>query len=95
MTRRVSPVKKAPRLLPAILVGAIIAIVFTMLMIRLQVTEEGYRLSQLQSAIEQQHEQNRRLRLQVAELGSHQRLRALAARYHLGAPQRGQVVMAP
>jgi len=95
MTRRVSPVKKAPRLLPSLLVGAIILIVFAMLMIRLQVTEEGYRLSQLQSAIEQQHEQNRRLRLQVAELGSHQRLRALAARYHLSAPQRGQVVMAP
>jgi len=95
MSRRVSPVKKASWLLPSILAGAIVLIAFAMLMIRLQVTEEGYRLSQLQSAIEQQHELNRRLRLQVAELGSHQRLRALATRYHLSAPQRGQVVMAP
>ncbi len=95
MSRRVSPVKKPLRLLPTLLVAAIVVIVFTMLMIRLDVTEEGYRLSQLQNAIEQQQGQNRRLRLQVAELGSHQRLRELAARYHLGAPQRGQVVMAP
>ncbi len=95
MSRRVSPVKKPLRLVPTLLVAAIVVIVFTMLMIRLDVTEEGYRLSQLQSAIEQQQGQNRRLRLQVAELGSHRRLRALAAKYHLAAPQRGQVVMAP
>ena len=95
MKRRVSPVKKAPPLLPWMLVIAIVVIVFTMLMIRLEVTEEGYRLSQLQNAIEQQQEQNRGLRLQVAELGSHRRLRALAAKYHLSAPQRGAVVMAP
>lgn len=95
MKRRVSPVKKAPRVLPSILVIAIVAIIFAMLAIRLEVTEEGYRLSQLQSAIEQQQEQNRSLKLQVAELGSHRRLRALAAKYHLGAPQRGAVVIAP
>ncbi len=95
MNRRVKPVKTASRLVPSILALVIVTIVFGTLMVRLEVTAQGYRLSELKKEIGEQQEQNRRLRLEVAQLGSHQRLRALAAHYHLGAPQHGQVVMAP
>jgi cell division protein FtsL len=95
MNRRVKPIRPASRIVPAMLALTIIAIGFVMLRIRLEVTAEGYRLSQLQSGIAQDQERNRHLRLQVAELSSHQELRAMAAKYHLAAPQRGQVVIVP
>jgi cell division protein FtsL len=95
MSRRVRPIQPASKIVPAILALTIVAIGFAMLRVRLEVTAEGYRLSQLQSDIEQEQERNRRLRLQVAELSSHQELRAMAAKYHLAAPQRGQVVIVP
>jgi cell division protein FtsL len=95
MNRRIKPVKPASKLVPSVLALATVLIGFATLMVRLEVTEEGYRLSELQTGIASQQEHNRRLKLEAAQLGSHQRLRALAARYHLVAPQRGQVVMLP
>lgn len=95
MNRRVKPSKPPSKLLPAILALAIVTLGFAILMMRLEVTEEGYRLSALRAEIIEQQEKNRRLRLEAAESSSHQRLRALAAKYHLAAPQPGQVVMVP
>jgi cell division protein FtsL len=95
MSRRQKPARPPSRLLRAILALAIVAIGFATLMVRLEFTEEGYRLSALQKEISEQNENGRRLRLEAAELSAHQRLRALAAKYHLEAPRRGQVVMAP
>jgi hypothetical protein len=40
-------------------------------------------------------DENRRLRLTAAQLSSHDRLRALASRYHLEPARNGQVVMVP
>jgi hypothetical protein len=40
-------------------------------------------------------DQNRRLRLTAAQLSSHERLRALAPKYHLEPPRGGQVVIVP
>jgi cell division protein FtsL len=79
----------------SLLAIAIVTVVFAILMVRLEVTQEGYRLSELQTEIAHQQEQNRRLKLEAAELTSHQRLRALAARYHLSRPAREQVVTLP
>jgi cell division protein FtsL len=64
-------------------------------MIRLETTREGYRLSALNEEIAHLENENRTLQLKVAELSSHDRLRALAQNYHLAPPARGQVVMVP
>ncbi len=62
---------------------------FATLMIRLEVTQEGYRLSALRSDIARLEDQNRKLRLSAAQLSSHERLRSLASRYRLvGAARR-------
>ncbi len=95
MTRRPSPTRRPSRLMPAVLGLAIAALGFTIVMVRLEVTREGYRLSELRAEIAQLQGQNRQLRLETAELTSHERLRALAPRYHLAPPAPGQVVMAP
>ncbi len=95
MNRRTRPANPPSRIVPAILVLAIAALGFTTLMIRLEATREGYRLSALRQDIGHLEDQNRSLRLKVAELSSHQRLRAIAPKYHLGPPERGQVVMVP
>lgn len=95
MNRRPSPVKNPSRLVPALLTLAIVAIGFAILMVRLEVTEEGYRLSTLQSELHAESERNRHLKLEAAQLRSHQRLRALAARYGLMPPRHGQVVTMP
>ena len=95
MNRRVSPVKHPSRLVPALLMLAVVAIGFGTLMVRLEVTEEGYRLSALRDALAAEQEKNRHLKVEAAELGSRQRLRAMAARYHLEPPRHGQVVMVP
>jgi cell division protein FtsL len=92
MSGRVRPSKQPSRLVPAILAIAIAAMGFGTLMVRLETTREGYRLSALGAEIAKLEDQNRALRLKVAELSSHQRLRSLAAQFHLGPPARGQVV---
>jgi len=95
MTRRVKPSRPPSRLVPAVLGFAIAAVGFATLMIRLEVTREGYRLSALSADIARLEDQNRTLKLKAAELSSHQRLRALAPQFHLAPPGRGQVLMIP
>ncbi|HKN01623.1 MAG TPA: cell division protein FtsL [Candidatus Binataceae bacterium] len=95
MNQRVRPTRPPSKLMPAILMIAIAILGFTTLMTRLETTREGYRLSGLNDEIGHLEDQNRTLRLQVAELSSHERLRSLAAGYHLAPPARGQVVMVP
>ncbi len=76
--RRVKPARLPHRLLQALLGVALVAAGFTTLMVRLAVMREGYRLSALHAQIAELKENNRSLRLKVAELSSHDRLRALA-----------------
>jgi len=95
MTRATRPAKRPSKLVPAILLAAMAAVGFILLTIRLEITKEGYQLSALRTRIAMLEENNRTLRLKVAELSSHQRLRKLARRYHLVPPAAGQVVMIP
>ena len=95
MKRRPAPTRPPSRLLQAMLGLAIAALGFTIVMVRLEVTQEGYRLSELSAEIAKLQEQNRQLKLRTAELTSHTRLRELAPRYHLAPPAPGQVVMVP
>lgn len=95
MSRRARPSNPPSAIVAGILMIAIAALGFTTLMIRLEATREGYRLSALREDIAKLEDQNRTLRLKAAELSSHDRLRALAPRYHLAPPASGQVVMLP
>jgi cell division protein FtsL len=97
MTRRSRPRPTLPpsRLAPAMLGIAIAAVGFATLIVRLEATREGYRLSALRGEIAKLEDEHRALRLKVAELGSHDRLRALAPGLHLEPPSAGQVVMMP
>ena len=95
MTSRTKPTRRPSRIVPSVL-GVLIAIVgFTTLMVRLEVTREGYRISALRAEIAKLQDDNRLLRLTSAQLSSHDRLRALAPQFHLAPPGRGQVVMLP
>ena len=94
-SQRKSPVKKRSRMVPAMLGVAIVLVGFATLLMRLEVTQEGYRLSAVRVDIAKLEDENRRLRLTAAQLSSHDRLRALAPRYHLEPPRNGQVVMVP
>jgi cell division protein FtsL len=93
--QRKSPVKKRSRMVPAMLGVAIVVVGFATLLMRLEVTQEGYRLSAVRIDIAKLEDENRRLRLTAAQLSSHDRLRALAPKYHLEPPRSGQVVMVP
>src|SRR5215469_13073189 len=93
--RKVKPAYTPHRLLQAVLGVALVASIFATLMVRLATMREGYRLSALRAQIADLKEGNRTLRLKVAELGSHDRLRALAVRYRMTPPARGQVVVVP
>jgi cell division protein FtsL len=95
MSTRLRPTRPPSKLMPAILMLAIAILGFTTLMIRLETTREGYRLSSLNDEISHLESENRALRLKVAQLSSHERLRSLASEHHLGPPGHGQVVMAP
>jgi cell division protein FtsL len=95
MNQRIRPIKAPSKLVPAILLISIAMLGFTTLMTRLEATREGYRLSALNDEIARLDDQNRSLRLKVAELSSHQRLRSRAAGFHLGPPAPGQVVLVP
>ncbi|MGH8011142.1 MAG: cell division protein FtsL [Candidatus Binataceae bacterium] len=74
---------------------AVIVAGFGTLMTRLEVTQEGYRLSTLRVELRKLEDENQRLKLQAAELDAHQRLRALAAKYGMQPPAPGHVVMLP
>lgn len=93
--RRLEPAEAPSRLLMAVLVAAAVALGFATLLIRLEVVEEGYRLSSLREEITELQEKNRSLKLETAQLSSRERLRALAAKYRMTAPARGQVVVVP
>lgn len=95
MSARVKPTRRPSRLVPALLGIMIVLVGFATLMVRLEVTREGYRLPALHDEISRLQDENRALRLTAAELSSHDRLRALAPQYHLAPPGRGQVVMLP
>jgi cell division protein FtsL len=84
---------KASRLLPVVLGSAAVLMGFALLMVRLEVIQEGYRSSSLRLEVEKLRQQNQRLRLEAAELSSYQRLRSLAPKYGLRPPTPGQVVM--
>jgi hypothetical protein len=92
---RVRPSRPPSRLLQAIAAVGVIALGFATLMVRLEVTQEGYRLSTLRSDNFKLEEDNRNLRLGVAQVASRDRLRALAPKFNLGPPAPGQVVMLP
>ncbi len=93
--QRKSPVHKRSRLVRALLGCAIIVVGFATLLMRLEVTQEGYRLSAVRLDIAKLDNENRRLRLTAAQLSSHDRLRALAPKYHLEPVRSGQVVIVP
>jgi cell division protein FtsL len=93
--RRVKPAYRPHRLLQVLLGVALVAAIFATLMVRLAMMREGYRISALRTQIAELKENNRTLGLQVAELTSHDRLRALAAKYRMTPPARGQVVVVP
>lgn len=82
-----------PKIITGLLAAAVITAGFAMLMVRLEVTAEGYRLSNLKIQMRQLNDENQRLRLQEAQLESHQRLRALAVRYHMAPPAPGHVMV--
>ena len=93
MKRRSKSSAKPARLLPALLATAVVLVGFGMLMVRLEVIQEGYRLSALRLEVEKLRQENQRLRLEAAELSSYQRLRSLAPKYGLRPPAPGQIVM--
>ncbi|HVA69589.1 MAG TPA: hypothetical protein VNF45_09755 [Candidatus Binataceae bacterium] len=95
MAKRAKPIRKPSRLLQAALAMAAIALGFSILLARLELTQEGYRLSAVRGDILSLEETNRNLKLQAAELGSHQRLLSLAPKYDLAPPAPGQVVTVP
>jgi len=95
MSRRTRPTAPPSKIIPALLAIAIVGAGFAILMVRLEVTQEGYRLSSLRIEIRDLENENQALRLQTAKLESHQRLRDLAPRYGLSAPAPGHVVMVP
>lgn len=95
LTARSKPVSKPSKAVPALLTVAIIVAGFSTLMIRLEVTQEGYQLSALDTESRQLQESNRRLKLEVAQLSSHERLRALALKAGMGPSSSSQVVILP
>jgi cell division protein FtsL len=95
MTRRTRPAAPPSRVVPAVIALAIVAAGFAILMVRLEVTQEGYRLSSLKIEIRNLETDSQRLKLETARLESHQRLRELAPKYGLAAPVAGRVVMLP
>jgi cell division protein FtsL len=92
---RVKPTRPPSRLAQVTFAAIIVALGFTTLMVRLEVTQEGYRLSTLRSENLALENENRELGVRAAELGSNARLRKLARKFGLGPPAHGQVVTLP
>lgn len=95
LKRRPQPAAKPSKLLPALLGVGLAMVGFVTLMVRLEVTQEGYRLSELSTENRNLEERNRKLKLEEAELTSHQRLRGIATKDGLGPPPAGHVVVLP
>jgi hypothetical protein len=92
---RVKPSRPPSRLLQLMLGTSLVALGFATLMVRLEVTQEGYRLSTLRAENLKLEEDRRNLRLDLAEVASRERLRALAPKFNLGPPAPGQVEILP
>jgi cell division protein FtsL len=71
----------------------LISAAFARLMVRLEVTQEGYRISALRVELRDLDHENQGLRLEAAELSSRERLRALATKYRLAPPAPDRVVI--
>jgi cell division protein FtsL len=95
LSRRLKPTARPSKLLSVLLTLALVTAAFATLMVRLEVTQEGYRISALRVEMSALALQNQRLRLEAAQLSSRHRLRTLAVRYGLAAPVRGRLVMLP
>jgi len=93
VTRKTKPPRSGSKLITLALAAGILAVGFAMLLVRLEVTAEGYQLSALKVQVRQLDDENQRLRLREAELKSYQRLRALAAEYGMGPPAAGRVMV--
>jgi cell division protein FtsL len=93
LKRRPKPSAKPSKLIPVLLGMAIVTVGFATLMIRLEVIQEGYRLSGLRIELQKLAQENQRLRLEQAELSSYQRLRAIAPKYGLRPAVPGQMVI--
>jgi cell division protein FtsL len=93
LKRRAKSSAQPAWLIPALLVSAAVVLGFALLMVRLEVTQEGYRISSLRVEVQKLQQENQHLRLEAAELSSYQRLRSLAPKYGLHAPAPGQVVI--
>jgi cell division protein FtsL len=93
LKRRVNARVKPGWFVPALLASAAVLLGYALLMVRLEVTQEGYRLSALRREVDELERENQGLRLEAAELSSYQRLRSLAPKYGLRPPAPGQVVM--
>lgn len=92
---RPRPAARPSRLAPALLGAAVVAVGFAALMVRLEVTQEGYRISELRGERADLQERNRQLKLEIAGLSSHEQLRKIAARDGLGPPAVNQIVVLP
>ncbi len=72
MSRRTRPSRPPSKIVPALLGLAIVIVGFATLMMRLEVTQEGYRLSVLKQQAHTLEDEDRRLGIEAAELASHQ-----------------------
>jgi len=89
---RPKPSRQPSQLVPALLVAALAAVGFATVLVRLEITREGYRIGELRREISQLENARQRLKLEFAQLSAHSRLRELAPRYGLRPATRGQVV---
>ena len=92
MNSRPKPSRQPSKLVPALLVAALAAVGFATVLVRLEITREGYRIGELRREISQLENARQRLKLEFAQLSAHSRLRELAPRYGLRPATRGQVV---
>ncbi|MGH7865603.1 MAG: cell division protein FtsL [Candidatus Binataceae bacterium] len=94
MNTRPLPSRQPSKLAPTLLVVALAAAGFATVLVRLQITREGYRIAELRAEISQLENDSQRLKLEFAQLSAHSRLRELARRYELRPFTRGQVAAA-
>jgi cell division protein FtsL len=93
LKRRTKASAKPSKTITVLLVIAIATLGFATLMIRLEMIQEGYRLSEVGLELQKAAQENQRLRLEAAELSSYHRLRTLAPRYGLRPADPRQIVM--
>ncbi|MGH7948496.1 MAG: cell division protein FtsL [Candidatus Binataceae bacterium] len=92
MSSRPQPSHRPSKLLATFLVVALAAVGFATVLVRLEITREGYRIAELRREISRLENEGQRLKLEYAQLSAHSRLREAAQRYGLRPATRGQVV---